>query len=230
MRPKHKISVLIVNYNEKEITARCIDSIYKSIFKNIEIIVVDNGSKDDTVKIAADYADKVHNLGYPNCSKAKNEGAKLAKGNYLAFLDADLKIKEDLIEKSYNKILEGNVAAICPVKTINGNLIGDRIFDLINNVILLGFIVKIPRGYLMLEKKNFESMHDKHNVFREDLKLGEDLHCGGILKKYGKIGIVDSINFTDARRQKDQGYVNMAWQWLKTYINYATGLKLKIDY
>ena len=230
MKMTDTISVIIPTYNEEKNIKNTLENVRNQTYKNLEIIVVDNGSKDDTVKIAADYADKVHNLGYPNCSKAKNEGAKLAKGNYLAFLDADLKIKEDLIEKSYNKILEGNVAAICPVKTINGNLIGDRIFDLINNVILLGFIVKIPRGYLMLEKKNFESMHDKHNVFREDLKLGEDLHCGGILKKYGKIGIVDSINFMDARRQKDQGYVNMAWQWLKTYINYATGLKLKIDY
>ncbi len=220
------VSVIVNALNEEEYIGATLESIRDQTYKNLELIVVDNGSKDKTGKIAKDYATRVEMLEEKGISKAKNYGASKANGNLLAFLDADMETQRDLIEKSVKKIEEGYIASFCPRKTQGGNPIGDFAFNLIDNYILLGLIVKIPRGFLLLPKEIFENMHKRHNVFREDLILGEDLHCGEILKRYGKIAIVDSSTKTSARRQLKHGYTNTAWQWLKTYYNLKFGEKI----
>lgn len=220
------VSLIIPAHNEEKDIENTLKSVRNQTYKNIELIVVDNASEDRTAKIAEKYDAKVERLEERGISKAKNYGAFKAEGDLLAFLDADMQAKEDLIEKSVRKIREGYAASVCPRKTQGGNLVGDEIFNLIDNHILLGLIVKIPRGFLLTPKEIFQDMHKRYSVFREDLELGEDLHCGEILKRYGKTAIVDSLTTTSARRQINQGYINTAWQWLKTYYNLEYGEKI----
>lgn len=99
------VSVVITTKNEGGIIARLINSIIRQTYKNIEIILVDNNSTDQTVNIAKKLKTKVYIFG-PERSAQRNYGAKMAKGRYLLFLDADMQlskyvIKEcvDLIEK-----------------------------------------------------------------------------------------------------------------------------------
>jgi len=220
------VSVIVHALDEEEYIGGTLKSIRNQTYENLELIVVDNGSKDETARIAEDYNARVERLEERGISKAKNYGALKANGSLLAFLDADMAAQQDLIEKSVQEIEEGYVASFCPRITQGGNLIGDLAFNLIDNYILLGLIVKIPRGFLLLPKEVFEDMHKKHKVFREDLILGEDLHCGEVLKKYGKIAVVDSSTKTSARRQLKDGYIDTAWQWLKTYYNLKFGEKI----
>lgn len=89
------VSVLITVYNREKYLATAIDSVLASTYKNIELIIVDDGSKDNSINIANSYADKhdfikvfinEKNLGdYPN----RNEAASLANGKYLKYVDAD---------------------------------------------------------------------------------------------------------------------------------------------
>lgn len=91
---KEKISIIIPAYNVEKFIARCLDSVITQNYKNLDIIVVDDGSKDKTGSIIDDYATKddricvVHqpNGGLPN---ARNTGIKYAKGDYVMFLDSD---------------------------------------------------------------------------------------------------------------------------------------------
>lgn len=89
------LSIVIVNYNAKEYLKKCLDSIFESSFKNFEVIVADNASKDGSVEQLKNLGDKINlilnkeNLGF---SAANNVGIKKAKGRYLLFLNPDTSV------------------------------------------------------------------------------------------------------------------------------------------
>lgn len=82
-------SVIIPAKNEEDNIERCIRAVQKQVLKPLECIVVDNGSDDNTVKIAKKNNAKVLHLPFKNIGELRNFGAKESKGEYLAFLDAD---------------------------------------------------------------------------------------------------------------------------------------------
>lgn len=84
-------SVIIPNYNNSATLARAIDSILAQSVAAHEIIVIDDGSTDDSAQVAARYGTRVRYVRQQNAgvSAARNHGARLATGNWLAFLDAD---------------------------------------------------------------------------------------------------------------------------------------------
>lgn len=85
------VSVVIPAYNAAWCVARAIDSVLAQSFRDFELIVVDDGSTDDTAAVLAGYASKLRVVGQPNggMSSARNAGIRAASGRYLAFLDAD---------------------------------------------------------------------------------------------------------------------------------------------
>ena len=86
------VSVIIPHHNNKQILVDCLDSLHQSIYKNFEIIVVDNASSDDSINgVRSNYPDitiiqSLKNLGYAG---GCNLGARDAKGEYLFFLNND---------------------------------------------------------------------------------------------------------------------------------------------
>jgi hypothetical protein len=84
-------SVIIPAFNSAATLARAVDSVLGQTWPAHEIIVVDDGSSDDTRRLAEDYGDAVRVIHQPNAgvSVARNRGAEAATGNWLAFLDAD---------------------------------------------------------------------------------------------------------------------------------------------
>ncbi len=88
---KPKFSVIIPVYNGAATLARALDSVLAQSYPAHEIIVVDDGSTDRTSIVASDYADQVHYVYQPNAgvSAARNFGAQVAAGDWLAYLDAD---------------------------------------------------------------------------------------------------------------------------------------------
>lgn len=88
---KPKFSVIIAAYNGGATLPRAIDSVLAQSYPAYEIIIIDDGSTDNTTAIVSQYADKVryHLQKNSGVSNARNNGAKLAQGDWLAFLDAD---------------------------------------------------------------------------------------------------------------------------------------------
>ncbi|MGL5098833.1 MAG: glycosyltransferase family 2 protein, partial [Fusobacteriaceae bacterium] len=87
------ISVVVAVYNGEKYIERCIDSIINQEFKNLEIIIIDDGSQDGTENSCKKYLG-IQNLKYikvqnGGCSKARNIGIENATGEYIAFVDAD---------------------------------------------------------------------------------------------------------------------------------------------
>ena len=93
-------SVIIPAYNSALFIEECIDSVLNQTFKNNEIIVIDDGSTDDTPDILKKYTDAIIHVRQENAgpSAARNRGLEIAKGKYLCFLDADDRYKPARIE------------------------------------------------------------------------------------------------------------------------------------
>ena len=102
-----KVSVIVPVYNSEKYLHKCIDSLLNQSLNEIEIILVNDGSKDTSGQICEDYAMKNDNIivvhlenGGP--ARARNTGIKIAKGEYLAFCDSDDYVHSDMYEKLYN--------------------------------------------------------------------------------------------------------------------------------
>jgi glycosyltransferase involved in cell wall biosynthesis len=103
-----KVSVIIPTYNRANYISECIESVLIQTFGDYEIIVVDDGSDDNTREVLETYAKKINyfyqeNSG-PSCSR--NKGILKAKGDFIAFLDSDDLWKPEKLEKSI-PIIEG---------------------------------------------------------------------------------------------------------------------------
>lgn len=86
-----KFSIVIPSYNYGRFVHRAIDSALAQTGDDFEVVVVDDGSKDDTPSVVARYGDRIRSYRHANCGAAatRNRGAELAAGEYLLFLDAD---------------------------------------------------------------------------------------------------------------------------------------------
>ncbi|MBN1916257.1 glycosyltransferase [Candidatus Dojkabacteria bacterium] len=100
------VSVIIPVLNSEKFLERCLESVKKQTYKNIEIIVVDGGSKDNSVKIAKQFGAKVLKWVDRGRSAQKNRGAKVASGKYLYFIDDDLVLNGNIVKSAVMSIKE----------------------------------------------------------------------------------------------------------------------------
>ena len=107
-----KISVIIPAKNEAENIQRCIKAVKTQTFLPLEFIVVDNGSTDDTVQLAKNLGATVFIKPKVNVGELRNVGAKFAKGNILAFLDADCKPDKNWLLYSVSTLNKKGIGAV----------------------------------------------------------------------------------------------------------------------
>ena len=148
-----KVSVIIPAYNKSNYTIRTVESVLNQDYTNIEIIVVDDGSTDDT-KIRLDkYKDKIFYYYKENqgASEARNLGIKKASGDYLAFIDCDDIFYKTKISKSVEELEKNNEYGFIytNVDQIDENDIIVGAFDEIDQYAFSGWIFKC------LIKQNF---------------------------------------------------------------------------
>lgn len=134
MNMEVNVSVIIPVYNAGKTLKRCLDSILKSTYKDYEVILVDDGSKDNSYDISLDYSNKysfikvIKNNKNRKVSYTRNHGLKNAIGKYICFVDSDDLIKEDYLEKLVNEIeYHSNSFIICGF--INDDMIYNNRID-----------------------------------------------------------------------------------------------------
>ena len=107
------ISVIIPIYNVEKYIRKCFESLLKQTYKDLQIIVVNDGSKDNSINIINEYIDKfkcieIINQENMGVSIARNNGLKYAKGEYTLYIDPDDFIDEKMIETMYKSAVGNN--------------------------------------------------------------------------------------------------------------------------
>ena len=97
------VSIIVPVYNVENYLRECIDSIVAQAYRNIEVILIDDGSKDSSGKICDEYADKDNRVKVIHkenggLSEARNSGLEIASGDWIAFVDSDDYIDSDMYE------------------------------------------------------------------------------------------------------------------------------------
>jgi glycosyltransferase involved in cell wall biosynthesis len=112
------ISVIIPVYNVAKWLPRCIDSIMTQTYRNLEIILVNDGSTDESGTICYDYDkrdDRIHVYHKPNggLSDARNYGLNICKGEYVAFVDSDDWIEHEMYQQMVTAAIEKGAKLVC---------------------------------------------------------------------------------------------------------------------
>jgi len=118
---KPKVSIIIVTYNSEKYILKCVDSILKNNYPNLEIIVVDNASSDNTINKLKNYGDKLKiiknkkNLGF---GIGNNLGIKLSTGSILLLINADAYLEENSISELVSVFLKDDKVMIVGPKIL----------------------------------------------------------------------------------------------------------------
>ena len=188
---KPKISIIVPVYKTEKYLERCVNSIRKQTLKEIEIILIDDGSPDECPFLCDQLARedsriKVIHKSNEGVSRARNLGIELANGDYIGFVDSDDSISQNMYEKLYNQICETD-SDIC----ISGHNVisGEKVIQ--NKLPFEVTVMKFPELYeeyitaLIGRGKKGKVMGScarclyrkeilKDVWFREDIKLLED--------------------------------------------------------
>lgn len=190
-----KISVIVPVYNVEVYLEKCLDSIVNQTLKDIEIIIINDGSPDNSQEIIDKYQKKYKNIkAYlkenGGLSDARNYGIKNANGEYLSFVDSDDYIDTTMLEKMYKLAKKENLdLVVC--NTINIDDTGNSI-EINSNYnysddTIKNYLLSPPMACIRIYKKElFKNIKFKKGIYYEDLELTPKL-----VKYTKKIGFID---------------------------------------
>ncbi|MEM4336800.1 MAG: glycosyltransferase family 2 protein [Candidatus Woesearchaeota archaeon] len=202
-----KVTVLILNWNGKHFLKTCLDALFKSTYKNFDVILLDNASNDGSVEfIKKNYADKIKNKKLKLIISPKNLG--FAGGNneaykhvskntkYVILLNNDTKVKSNWMEEMV-KVIEKDplCGGVCSIdnnilyykkKWVTYNLVGDPIFFLQNNKNKKFIEAIMLAGCSFLFRKSLvdKPFDDDYFAYAEDMYLSWLLRLKGYSLKY----------------------------------------------
>lgn len=184
----NKVSVIIPVHNVEEYLKRCIESVLNQTYKNIEIILIDDGSTDGSSRICDDYSKKdgrvkVHHKKNEGVSSARNRGIQLAHGEYFTFVDADDFIDADMVEYLLSMSRENNAdMSTCQYRDIRTTT--DSNFKIKTKKVSPAILDKKRALKEILYQKSIQNgpcgkLYKAYLLntvlFSEDISIGEDL-------------------------------------------------------
>lgn len=183
-----KISIIVPVYNVEEYLENCINSILNQTFKKFELILVNDGSTDNSLEICKRYKnidDRICIIDKKNggLSSARNAGLDIAKGEYIGFVDSDDYIHPQMYELLYNQIMKENAdISMCEFKKVtefNKNELSDKIIlnqkvEILSNkeaVFKLGEkgeVIYVVSWNKLYKKSIFKNIRFKEGIIHED--------------------------------------------------------------
>ena len=219
------ISIIIPTYNEEKYLPQLLESIKKQDFKDYEVIVADNKSKDKTREIAIKYGCKVVDGGMPGVGR--NNGAKSAKNEILLFLDSDVILPSGFLRENVKYFLDSDlVSAAVWSRPLSNKIIDETLFFSAN---IFLYVIKHfkPHGSgfcIFSLKKVFDIVEG----FDENIRVGEDVDYLVRTHKYGKFDLINKKKiYVSVRRLDKEGRINYALKLFKTTFYDFIGKKIK---
>ena len=223
-----KISIIIPTFNEEEYLPALLDSIKEQEFKDYEIIIADAQSKDKTREISRSYGCVVVEGGLP--AYGRNNGAKIAQGELLLFLDSDLILTEgylkDAVEEFENKSLGIAITQMIPLSDKKRDKI---LHEFANRFMIMVESIK-PHGagcYGIISRRE---LHQEVNGFDESLDFGED---SDYIERIGKISHFKVLRkphvLVSIRRLEKEGLKSLVFKYSKSTIYDFMGKKISAD-
>lgn len=199
-----KVSVIVPVYNVEGYLEKCLESLVRQSLKDIEIIVVNDGATDNSLKIAKKYEEKYSNIlkvyskRNGGLSDARNFGLKYAKGKYVAFVDSDDYVKNDMFLKLYNFAVKNDLDVVVSdtiIKTDSSEYVLKSNLNYSTNV-LKNYVIAYPMACIRLIKRDIlKDFEFKKGIFYEDLESMPSL-----VLKTSKIGFIDYAGYYYVQR------------------------------
>jgi len=194
------LSIIIPTFNESKLLPNLLDSLQKQTCKDFEVIVADNYSTDATRSIASKAKARIVDGGLP--ATGRNNGAKIAHGEWLLFLDADVVLQPDFIEKAMGEIRGSTLAvASCLIDPLSDKKIDKFLHDAVN----LYFqttkdIFPHAPGFCIFAKKD---IHQLVGGFNEKITLAEDHDYVSRISKRATFGFLHNVRIPVSVRRLD---------------------------
>lgn len=214
------VSIVIPTKNSEKFIGCCLESVKDQTYQNLEIIVVDNNSTDRTKEIAKKHADKIFNYG-PERSAQRNFGAKNCTGEYMVFIDSDMKLSRKVILSCVEKIKEN--------KSIKGIVIPEESFG-------EGFWAECKKleksFYVGIDWMEGARFFDKKAFWRaggydENMISGEDWDLSQKVAEKNKIGRIGEFIFHNEGRVSLSKILAKKFYYAKNFCRYTDKEKNK---
>jgi len=197
---KNLVSVIIPTYNNERTITNCLISIKNQVYKEIELIVIDNNSDDKTQEIAKKFADKLI-IRSTTPSEARNIGILNSKGDCILSIDSDMILEQTVIEECVSKINDYD-ALVIPEKSIGENFWADcKAFE--RSFYIGNPLVESPRFFRKTALKQV-GYFDPTILFGEDMDTRNKLEAGNF-----RINRINSII------KHDEGKLSFKKIWFK---------------
>ena len=232
------VSVIIPAYNAEKIVGFTLDSVINQTYKNLEIIIVNDCSKDKTLEVLNDYAKKdkrikvLSNEKNSGVAETRNNALKVATGDFIAFVDADDIWNLEKIEKQLNFMLENDYKlTYTSVQFIDndGNLTGQKFIvpeEVSFNKLLKQNVITLSSAMISKEVLGDRIFHDDH--LHEDFIMWLEVLKNDTEKAYGIKDILVDYRLTPGSKSRNKfkslkmtygTYKHFKINWIKAHWN-----------
>jgi len=209
------ISIIIPTLNEEKYLPIILNDIKSQNISNYEIIVSDGSSEDKTKDIAIKEGCIFVEDENRSPARQRNNGAKIAKGDVLLFLDADTSLPKDFLPSVYDEFKFRKLSVAGFYLNFNSNKKIYHLFEFVYHAVCwfgqYFFPASVGVGILASKDK-----HEEINGFDESIFIGEDYDYINRLSKTGKYRMIkSSFLYFSVRRLEKEGILRVLWKWFK---------------
>lgn len=220
-----RCSVVIPSLNEAERLPRLLEDLASQTVPPAEVIVADAGSSDGTRVLAERHGARIVEGGRPACGR--NAGARVATGDVILFLDADVILAPNQLEEALAEFAERELVAatahIEPIEREPQNVFACDVANLYLDAIQ--YVVPHAPGFFILVRRD---IHEAIGGFDESLALAEDHDYVARAAEHGKFRVLRGGSVaTSMRRIEKEGLVRLAFMYLYCEIHVVAGQPIR---
>jgi GT2 family glycosyltransferase len=203
----------------------------KQTFKDFEVIVKDGKSRDQTVKVAKKFADKVICVQDCSAADARNQGAHHAKGEILVFMDADTVLQPAALER-FNQLMKDEhvVGVSCRKVPQSMSLLDRLLYEFVNLSTFITCKMGLggAHGNCMLIRRD---VFERVGGFNPNIIVAEEQELVRRASKFGRyVFLLDSYILENPRRLRKWGRLRLYWAWFTgMFISFRAGKRQSYD-